>query len=51
MSNAEVIWRSRGVTKAFDGLKVLSDVSFDVRRGRRMALIGQTAPARQRSST
>jgi branched-chain amino acid transport system ATP-binding protein len=40
MSDGEPIMSLRGVTKAFDGLKVLTDVSFDVQGGRRMALIG-----------
>jgi branched-chain amino acid transport system ATP-binding protein len=30
----------RGITKAFAGLKVVTDVSFDVRAGQRTALIG-----------
>jgi len=37
---AEAILRLEGIAKSFGGLKVIDDVSFDVRRGSRTALIG-----------
>jgi branched-chain amino acid transport system ATP-binding protein len=40
MSDPEVILSLRGVSKAFSGLEVLTDVSFDIPCGRRVALIG-----------
>ncbi len=40
MSRNEIVFSLRGVTKAFAGLKVVTDVSFDVRAGERLALIG-----------
>ena len=40
MTGAGIILSLRDVTKAFAGLKVVTDVSFDVPRGQRMALIG-----------
>jgi len=40
MSRPEVILTLQKVTKSFDGLAVLSDLSFDVRTGERLALIG-----------
>ena len=40
MSPNDAIFSLRGVTKAFAGLKVVTDVSFDVRPGERVALIG-----------
>ncbi|HVV92966.1 MAG TPA: ABC transporter ATP-binding protein [Hyphomicrobiales bacterium] len=39
-AGADVILSLRGVTKAFAGLKVVTDVGFEVPRGQRMALIG-----------
>ena len=36
----EAILRLEGIAKSFGGLKVIDDVSFDVRRGSRTALIG-----------
>ncbi len=38
--DAAVVLALRNVTKAFSGLKVVTDVSFDVREGQRTALIG-----------
>ena len=37
---ADAILSIRGLSKSFGGLKVIDDVSFDVRRGSRTALIG-----------
>ena len=37
---ADAILRIEGVSKSFGGLKVIDDVSFEVRRGTRTALIG-----------
>jgi len=37
---ADAILSIQGLTKSFGGLKVIDDVSFDVRRGSRTALIG-----------
>ena len=36
----DAILRLEGIVKSFGGLKVIDDVSFDVRRGSRTALIG-----------
>jgi len=36
----EVLLRLEGLTKSFGGLKVVDDVSFEVRRGARLGLIG-----------
>lgn len=33
------------LTKSFGGLKVLTGVTFDVKEGEKLALIGPTAPA------
>ena len=40
MTRHDIVLALQGVTKAFGGLKVLSDVGFEVRAGERMALIG-----------
>jgi branched-chain amino acid transport system ATP-binding protein len=40
MSTEEVVLQTRGLTMAFGGLKVFSDLDFSMRRGERHAVIG-----------
>ncbi len=47
----EVLLKIEGRSKSFGGVVAVSDVSFEVRRGEILGVIGPTAPARPRSST
>ena len=44
----DVLLRVEGVSLAFGGVKALTDVSFDVRKGEFARSSARTAPARRR---
>jgi branched-chain amino acid transport system ATP-binding protein len=46
----EVVLAVEDVSLAFGGVRALTGVSFDIRKGEIRAIIGPTAPARRRCS-